>query len=221
MNVSFAPPLFQWGGVPARFFEMVHGVLAPNLVVRSEDFAVQGRSLSDVVAKYAIFGGRNAVSLHAEKLSIEFSYVLPDDHELVLQVMGAIDAGFSEKFPECRWASVQATIFQHAEVVAGGSAVDYLARYTIPSVAKVFGDVDAGAVHDPAGRFFAAGNDGAWRAQCSVERSEAETSALFLNFDVTLLKVDANDGFDARLARIQNIVNACTSALDMEWENAG
>ena len=32
--------------------------------------------------------------------------------------------------------------------------------------------------------------------------------------------VDANDGPDARLACVQNISEACTSALDTGWENA-
>ena len=219
VNAAFAPPLFEWQGVAARFFEMVHSALTPSFTVNPRDFSARtGSSLDEVWARYNIFGGSSAVVLSAEKLSIEFPNVLPTEYEIVLRIIGQMDTSFSVKFPDRQYTSIQATVFEHAQIIAGGSPAEYLYKYAIPSVNKLCEDI--GAVQVPSGQFSIMGNDGTWRASCLVEKSEHVQNGLFLHFDIALLSLGQNEPFDSKFGRINNISNACMTSLGLERENA-
>ena len=219
INIGFVSPFFEWQGVSARFFEMIHNALSTKIVINACDFTAMGEnSLGDVVAKYNIFGGPSFVALSAEKLSMEFPNVLSGEYDLAMQIIGPVESSFPNTFPECQYATIQSIFYEHVEVVDGGVAADYLSRYAIPSADKVFGEI--GAVHAPNGRFAVVGSDATWRALCSVERSESLENALFLNFDLTLFKVNTSDSFDNKLNRVNAIATACAAALDLEWDRA-
>ena len=218
VNAAFSPPLFEWKGVPAQFFEMVHSALTPNLAISPRDFSVHiGNSLDDVLAKFNIFGGASAVTLSAERLSIEFPNVSSKEYEFVLHLMSQIDASFSIKFPDRKRTTLQITSFEHADIVSDYTSIAYLEQFSIPSAKRICAENEA--LHLPSGKFVMSGNDATWRALCSVELSEQVANALFLHFELTLLNLWESDTFDSKMKRFKQISDLCMEALDLEWAN--
>ena len=220
VNATFSPPLFEWQGVAARFFDMIHGALTPNITINPRDFsAYAGNNLGDVWARFNFFGGNSLVMLSAEKLSIEFPNIAPTEYEMTLRLIGQIDASFPIKFSNRRFNAIQTVVYEHAHIFSGSTSAEYMHQYSIPEVSKISGDI--GAVHVPSARFSLVGNDGAWRASCLVESSEYVSNALFLHFDISLLKLGPNDSFDSKFSRINRISEACMAALHLERISAG
>lgn len=218
VSIELAPPLFDWTGVPGRFFAFVHGALAPKIFVSPRDFSVTAaNSMDEVAARYNIFGGVSTIALSAEKLSMEFLNLSAEEHHLFAEIAQPVVSGFPGSFPECQYTEIHALSYEHAEVLGENTASGYLSRYAIPSVDKVLGAM--GAVTAAAARFAAAGNDASWSARASVERSEVLENGLFVNVEVRLLRVETNEPFEAKLDRIVRIGGACGSALDLEWEH--
>ena len=218
VNIEFAPPLFDWNGVPGRFFAFVHGALAPEIFVSPRDFSVAAaNSMDEVAARYNIFGGASTIALSAEKLSMEFLNLSVEEYQLIGKIVQAVETGFPRSFPECQYTAIHSMSHYHAEVLGENTASGYLSRYAIPSVDKVLGAM--GAVTTAAARFSAVGNDASWSARASVERSEVLENGLFVNMEARLLRVEASDPFEAKWNRLARIDEACESALDLEWEH--
>ena len=215
VNATFSPPLFEWQGVAARFFEMVHSALTPNINISPRDFSAHaGNNLSDVWAKYNFFGGASSVVLSSEKLSIEFPNIASTEYEMILRLIGQIDASFPVKFPDRKFSTIQAVVYEHAHISSDRTPAEYMHRYSMPEVGNICRDI--GAVQIPSARFSIVGNDGTWRASCLVEPSDYIPSALFLHFDIALLKLGLNETFDGKLGRINHISGACMTALELE-----
>ena len=219
VNIAFRPPLFEWHNVPTRFFEMIYDALTSELVINPRDFNVNtSSSLGDVVVRYNVFGGECCVNLSAEKLSMEFPNLLTGEYLLAGQIMQAVESSFPVKFPECQYSSIQYTAYEHATIVDGSSATDYLERYAIQSVERL--SKETGGVIELMGRFAITDSDEAWRALCTVERSAVFENALFTHFDVTLTNVVTSDAFKTKLDKLMHVTKKCTSGLDIEWEHA-
>ncbi|MDE0391312.1 MAG: hypothetical protein OXI57_04490 [Rhodospirillales bacterium] len=215
VNATFSPPLFEWQGVAARFFDMIHGALTPNITINPRDFsAYAGNNLGDVWARFNFFGGNSVVVLTAEKLSIEFPNIAPTEYEMALRLIGQIDASFPTKFSDRRYNAIQIMVYEHAHIFSGSPPTEYMHRYSMQQVSNISRDI--GAVHVPSARFSLVGNDGDWRASCMVETSEYVPNALFLHFDISLLKLGVNDSFDSKFSRINRISEACMAALHLE-----
>ena len=217
MNAFFTPPIFDRGEIPARFFDLVYSSLTQKFMVDLNDLQVlHGNALGDVVAKYKIFGGNSTISMSAGKLSAEFPMAWPSDYLVIEQFLNAIGAGFSEKFPASKFTKVQASVHEHAKIVSGGSASEYLAQFEIPSVNSRFREL--GASYIPGARFVIQENEAVWQALCSVEQSLSLADGLFLNYDVTLENIDPNKTLDRQLKQIRTIMGQCESALELSIE---
>ena len=216
IKFNFDSPLFDWRSASFRFFEMIFSALTPDIAISSREFTQSnGFSLGDIVAKYNIFGGANFVALSAENLTIHFENLSPNDHELALKIIKSVESGLAEKFSDCKYSTIGLVIFEHVKIVDGGSAKDYLTQFTIQSVDKVCSEI--GARQFPTGRFVINGTD--WNAGCIVEQSIKIPNALFLNFDVNLMKVHQNDDFEKKLVRVEHILDSCISAMELERIN--
>ena len=218
LNSTFAPPIFDWQGVPARFFEMVHTALSPGIVISPQDFSVrQGNSLDEVGAKYSLFGGPASINLSSEVLSIEFPNVSDTEYEMALRIINSIDKHFCIDFPNRKYTTVQMATFEHAEFVSEEEVIAYLGRYRVSSIDKACATF--GAVYAPSGRFFLSGKT--WSALCSVERSEHSSNAVFLHFDLTLYAIQENETFYDKMSQFKRVSNVCMNALDLEWVDVG
>ena len=217
LNAVFTPPIFQRGEIPARFFDLVYSALTPEFTVDSNDLQVlHGNTLGDVVVKYKIFGGNSTISMSADKLSAEFPMALPGDYQIIEQLLYGIGTGFSEKFPELRIIQVQTSGHEHASVVTGGTASEYLARFEIPAVNSRFRELDASYI--PGARFMVLGDKAAWQALCSIEQSLYLADGLFLNYDVTLKNINQDETLDMHMKQVKKIMEKCASALDLSFE---
>ena len=217
LNAAFAPPIFQRGEIPVRFFDLIYSSLTPKFTVDSNDLQVlHGNSLGDAVVKYNIFGGNSTISMSADKLSAEFPMALPSDYQIIEQLLYAIGAGFCEKFPNSKIIQVQASGHEHASVVSGGTAREYLAQFEIPAVNSRFREL--GASYTPGARFMISGNKAAWQALCSLEQSLYLADGLFLNYDVTLKGIDPGETLDVHMKRVKTIMEECASALELNFE---
>lgn len=215
-NVTISPIIIDWNGVAPKFFSMIHDALSGEVAIDLSDFnAVAGTNLGELIARYSILGSRSNISLRADNLSFEFPSLVPGDVELTLRIMETTVTAFGQAFPGHRFSAVQAGLFDHAEILDDKDAVDYLARYAIAGVDHAFGNVKT--VHQPAVRFGATAADGAWRANCTLEKSELLANGLFMNLDVVLPNVDEGAGFRDWLDCFRAVFDGCANALELEW----
>jgi len=219
VEVGFRRPIFEWQGVPARFFEMLHSALSSQFAMSPRDFTVTpGNSLSDVAARYNILGGASSVALSADKVLFEFRNLRPADYQLVLRILQAVDEKFGLAFPENEYSRIHSNSFDHVEFADNTSADDYLTRYKIAPVETAFSQI--GVAYHAAGRFGVTATDGSWFAVCTVEKSEVAANGLFIHFDITLSQIQKSDPFEAKLERARRVSLACMAALGLEWVNA-
>ncbi|MDE0302622.1 MAG: hypothetical protein OXJ38_05360 [Gammaproteobacteria bacterium] len=215
--VTFESPFFDWHGVTARFFEMVHSALSSKISIEPSNFSVaNGNSLGDVMARFNVFGGTSSITISAEKLSLDFPNLLPGESDLAYEIIRSVESGFLKEFRECRYSTIRHMSYKHVELYQDGPISMYLQRYAIPSVSELCNNTDI--VHMPTGRFTLTDSNATWRALCSIERSEVLENGLFLYSEVALMGVNMNETFDAHLERILNIVSICESAFELEWE---
>ncbi len=217
LNAVFDPPIFQRSEIPARFYDLIYSSLTPEFTVDLNDLQVlHGNSLGDAVVKYKIFGGNSMISMSSDKLFAEFPMALPGDYQIIERLLYAIGAGFCEKFPNSKITQVQVSGHEHASVVSGSTAREYLAQFEIPAVNSRFHEL--GASYTPGARFMISGNKAAWQALCSLEQSLYLADGLFLTYDVTLKEVVPGETLDVQMKRVKNITEECASALELNFE---
>ena len=216
VNIYFVTPIFDWHGVSTQFFELIYSALTPKFIISPRDFTqTSGDSLGDIVVKYNFFGGKDFVSLSAENLSFNFVRLSPSDGPLILDIINSVESRFRERFPNCQYSTIRLTLFEHTKIVDDISVIDYLTRFSIPSVDEFCSETSTSLF--PAGKFKIFEND--WQATCTVEKSEIHENALFLHLDLDFLRVDTNPIFETMLNRVKFIYKLCTGPLELEWVN--
>ncbi len=218
VNIAISPPVFDWNGVPSRFFAMIHDVLSVEITVKPGHFSeVPAVNLGEVVARYDIFGGPSHIALRPDGLVMEFPVLLPEDSGLVQGIIEHIFVAFQQTFPDHQYMTVQANLSHHAEILDGSAVNDYLAGYAIPSVGGAFGRK---VLHLPAARFGVVDAAAAWDARCIVEKSDFLQNGLFVGLDMTFRKVNENNNSFQYLFNLYNtIAGCCSTALELEWGN--
>ena len=215
-NLSFTTPLLDWSGVSARFFNMVHKSLSPELRVNPLDFSERtGISPGASEAEYKVFGGTNTIRLSADVLSFRFRQLLASDLEILIKIMEAVDLGFVSEFPECGQASLRCLLSAQVEIIGGESVEDYLTNYHNPKIEEVLFR-DHGTTYTPGVRFSANKAD-KWSLLCSVERSATLPNGLFVSLDVTLPDLNSVKRFESTLKRVSNLIGNCSEATGLEW----
>lgn len=216
VNINLSPVFFDWQGVAPKFFAMVHDALSDDIAMGAGDFSVfASNNLGEVVARYNIFGGPNNVALNADRLSMEFPNLVPEDSETVLNIVGKIVSSFRQSFPDHKFASVQAGVSGHGAIPDEVVVTDYLARYAIESPNSAFGDV--GTVLLPGARFGVSAADGTWRAYCTLEQSRILANGLFADFNMDFSSVDDGEEFQHWFDRLVSVREGCMGVLDLEW----
>ena len=215
VRIAFARPLFHWQDAPRQFFEAMYDTLSPMVAVNVADFSVRvSSSLSEVAARYDLFGGPSAVILTAQNLSLEFPDLVLSDYGLAARIAESVEQRLRSDFPECGRSWMRLTLNEHLNVLGPGRAEDYLSRYAIPSVESAF--AQCAGLHQHGAVFSTTDAERQWQAHCSVERSEELDDALFLTRDVVLLRVDEAAPPRTGLELIWEVINTCARALDLE-----
>src|SRR4029079_11631219 len=64
VQVVFTEPIMNWTDIASRFFAMIYSALRSKLTLNLSDFSFNyGNALSDVRARYNLYGGATSVSL--------------------------------------------------------------------------------------------------------------------------------------------------------------
>lgn len=220
LEFAITPPFFDWQIVPPKFFQMVNSALSLENSGSANDFSVvPANNLGEVAANYKIFGGTSNVTLHADRLLIDFPNLIPGDVPIALSIIEKLYTRFLETFQGHQYKTIRVVSTEHAEIVEDGTIVsNYLSRYAIPAMDEVFGEENA--VHRPGVRFSAVSNDTTWKSVCTVDESELLSNGLFLSGDITFLKVADGEDFQTLLEQHRRIADACSSTLGLRWEDA-
>ena len=215
VNIIVSPFLIDWNGIAPRFFEMIHDALSDDIAVNPGDFSVSvSNNLADVVARYDIFGATSNVSLHSDRLTMEFPTLVPEDEQLVLRILEKVVTAFPQAFPGHRYSRVHASLFRHGAVPKDVAVAEYLARHGNSVTDRAFGEMEA--AYQPAVRFSVRATAGTWRATCTLEQSEILPNGLFMDLDVIFPSVDESAGFQDWVKSFLVVADGCMGALELE-----
>jgi hypothetical protein len=122
IEAIFSRPILEWERTSARFYSMIYEALAAKIPVNVGDFSVQpGTILSEVRARYGIYGGATSVTLHANKIVFDFPSLIPSDMPIVREVLSSVHDAFPKAFPELDYKTMEVQSYEHlARIIHGG-----------------------------------------------------------------------------------------------------
>jgi hypothetical protein len=218
LNVSLAltRPLFgEWQRIPVLFFEMIHDALSGLIPVKSSEFSViASAQLSELRARYAVYGGRSTVAIGPDALVFDFPGLTPTDTPVVQQILARVHDAFVQVFPEAKYDTINVQRHQHLEFIEqSANPSEYLIQFTFPNAPKTLGEA---VVLRPAGKCEIIAPDQSWQCTLAVERSLPNARAVFVSIIYSMMKVDPSSSYVAKLERAQNIVQCCHQLLGLE-----
>ena len=198
---------------------MLTAALPPNFVDNPRFFSVtSGDSLDEVCARYNIFGTSDTITLTAEMLSMNFRDCSLDRLQGILTLIQGVESGFLTHFSECNYDFIEVISADHVTILDGGTALDYLDRYAIPSMDEAFASDEIENIPSP--RFSVKDRKNKWSINCFVEQSEVVDNGLFFHLETRLLQVASSDAFQQKYDRVLQIRGACARALNLEFTDA-
>lgn len=209
----------DWRTLPQRFFGMLHSSLGARLNMQpSELGGQQSNQLSEVRARYSIYGGSSAVTLFADRVAFDFPGISGGDLALVYDIMGTIHDAFPNAFPELHFARAEVQDRSHLDLGSQDSVKEFFDRFAVQAVSDAFSDLPSQFVFGP--KFQVASEDGRFRCEVSVEPSATLSTAIFGSLSTTLPVTDAAMPFLEKAQFIQNLTQRCLSGLDLEIDSA-
>ncbi len=216
MSINVSPVFFDWQGVAPKFFAMIHNALSKDIHIDPGDFnALASNNLGEVVARYNVFGGSKNVALYADRISMDFPNLAPEDSGMVQNIVGKIVSAFRQTFPDHNYASVQASMHSHGTIPDDMAVTDYLAQYAILRSGNAFGDAGMGVL--PGARFDVLAPDHTWRATCTLEQSQRFNNGLYAGIYMDFFSVDEGHDFGYWLDRLVSVWEGSMGVLDLEW----
>jgi hypothetical protein len=216
IQLIFDRPIFEWTGVMQKFFDMIYRSVGTKIPVGVNEFhtyAVPGK-VSDIYARYNVYGGPSSFSLFADKLLIDFPSLVPTDTVLVGELLKTVHDGFAAEFPKISYSRVELQSSQHLEVLAPNTVKQFLARYQIKSVEETFSK--AGVITEPAIRFAAKSAKPPWTYAVMAEQSLMHAAALFVYENLSLKDAAAVPTFEDKLKLVTDIEGLALSAFGLE-----
>jgi hypothetical protein len=222
LNVTLAlkrPVLSEWQAIPGRFFIMIYDALAGVVPMNSKEFSVlPANQLSEVRAKYAIYGGASSVYINPDALVFDFPSLLPKDTAVVQQILARVHDAFPKAFPELTYETINGQSFEHLEFINENSnPADYLMRFMFANATTQLGGEPV--VFQPAGKCDIIAQDQSWKCTLGVERSLHNARAVFVAITFSLNKVNPNSPFRAKAELVRRIAGNCHQLLGLEIGN--
>lgn len=219
VSLGFSRLLFgDWHTIPTRFFEMVYSALSDTIPVKSNEFSVMpANQLSEVRARYSIYGGRSAVTISPDAILFEFPSIVAGEVPIAEQISGRLHDAFTQAFPEVGYATASFQIYQHLEFVdPNENPAIYLTRFAFPLTREV----GASVVLQPSGKCDIIAPDQSWQCSLFVERSLPNARAVFVAITLTVNKVEQYATYNAKTELVRAVVILCRQLLDLESDNA-
>jgi hypothetical protein len=211
-------PIMEWQHVPSRFFKLIYEELAGTLPISSKEFsAVPANQLSEVRAKYAVYGGASSVSLGADALQFDFPSLVAADQPVVQNILSRIHDAFPREFHELSYDKVSLQSHRHLEFVnAKDSPADYLSQFAPPKTTTELKSV----VVQPGAKFELISEDQTWTCSVGAERSIPNARAVFVALNVTMNRVDPSTAYQEKAQVVLTIADMCHKLLGLEVMDA-
>ncbi|MBR1235620.1 hypothetical protein [Bradyrhizobium sp. AUGA SZCCT0182] len=209
----------EWRELPTRFFKTLYELLGERLNIQTAELSANpSTQLSEVRARYNIYGGPSTVTLFADRLAFEFPNFTASELTLVYEIMGTIHDRFPAAFPELALGRVEVQDMSHLDLGSQESVSEFFEPFEIPALASTFSDLPAQFVCAPI--FYANSDDGQWKCKVEVEPSNLTSTAIFGAINATMLKPDPSTSYLEKAAFIQQLTQRCLKALDLEIDVA-
>lgn len=215
VQLIFDRPIFDWTGVMQRFFDMIFRLAGAKIPVLVNEFTAHAPGkISEMYARYNVYGGPSSISLFPDKLVVDFPNLLPADVSLVRELLTIAHDGFAAEFSQVSFTRFDWQSGAHLEVAAPDTVKDFLARYKIESVENTFSE--AGAVIEPAIRFAAKSFKPPWTYSVMVEQSLMNVAALFVYSNLSLTNATALPKFEDKMKLVTDVGGLAMKAFGVE-----
>jgi hypothetical protein len=162
-----------------KYFDMIFTSVGARIPVLVNQFSASAPNrISDMYARYNIYGGASSITLFPEKLVFDFPQLLPPDIPLVRDLLRIVHDEFAANFPQAVYERIDMQTSDHIELLPPNTVSGFLAPYQIKSVTQAFEEVDA--VVEPAIRFAAKSSTPPWTCTMMAEQSLMNAAALFI-----------------------------------------
>jgi hypothetical protein len=210
-------PVFDWYRVPGRFFSMMHEALAGKIVTNPSDFSMNlSSNLSEMEAKYRLFGGAASVTLRSDKLVLDFPNLVKSDYPIITDVAFSLHDALPKAFPELNYSRIDAQSAEHLEILENDGVNRLLERYRVPGLERSF---NSPVVAEPGIKFGVTAQDQRWQCSFIAERSVLSAAAVFVLVNVSLRDASAATPF-LKFEAVSELVRSCRSALGLEDTDA-
>jgi hypothetical protein len=219
LQLMLKRPIMEWqSGVHGRFFAFVYDALSGTLPISSKEFSVVvGNQLSDVRARYAIYGGASTISLSADALHFDFPSLLLSDQPVVENILSSMNDGFPKAFPELSYDKFTAQSYRHLEFVnAKNTPTEYLSQLAPPKLRSEIKSV----VVQPNAKFELVAENQTWTCSVGVEKSSLNARAVFVVLSMTINGVDPLSPYQEKAQRVRGVMETCQKLLGLEVNNA-
>jgi hypothetical protein len=216
IQLMFVQPILDWDGVMPKYFNMLFTSVGARIPVLVNQFSasVPGK-ISDIYARYNVYGGTSSITLFPDKLVFDFPQLLPPDLPLVSDLLKIVHDKFAVEFRPVTYGRVDLLLSEHLEILAPNTVTALLARSRIDSVVETFGD---DAVIEPAIRFVAKSSKPPWTCAVMAEQSLLNAAALFIGESISLTDARAVPSFDEKFTLVSQIGQKVLNAFKLEHE---
>jgi hypothetical protein len=217
-QLVFDRPIFDWTGVMQNFFDLIFKRVGARIPVKVNEFSTYAPGkLSEMNARYNVYGGPSSVSLFPDKLTIDFPHLAPADIPLVGELLKIIHDGFAAEFKQVCYSRVEIQDGAHMEVLPPDSAKDLLGLYQIKSVEETFRE--AGAVTEAGIKFAAKCASPPWSYSLMAEQSLLNAAAVYTFSTTSLLDAKAVPTFEEKNNLAASIAQLALKSFGAEQVN--
>lgn len=207
-----------WRDLPQNFFKALYSSLGTRLNIQTSELSGNaGNRLSEMYARYNIYGGPSTVSLFADRVAFEFPNITSADLALIYEIMGTVHDFIPTSFPELRLAHVEVQDFCHFDLGTQEQVGTFFQRFQFQPLCDAFGDLPSQFTFGP--KFEIASEDGRFRCKVFVEPSSVSSTAIFGSI-ITTLSMPAPANFPEKTEIIEGLTRRCLSGLGLEIDGA-
>ncbi|MCK1523044.1 hypothetical protein [Bradyrhizobium sp. 17] len=208
----------EWRDLPPRFFKSLHGALAERLNIQASELSANPSSrLSEVYARYNVYGGSSAVTLFADRIAFDFPGITGSDLPLIYEIMGAVHDNFPAAFPELKFGRAEVQDLCHFDLGSQDQVSAFFERFVFQSVSDSFKDYPSQITFGP--KFQVVSEDGRFRSSAFVESSALSSTAIFGSINSTLAMTEGSKPFLEKAQFMQSLTQRCLNGLDLEIDN--
>jgi hypothetical protein len=219
IQLLFDRPIIDWTGVMQKYFDMILRSVGARIPVQVSQFSISTSSkVSDINARYNVYGGASSITLFPDKLVFDFPQLLLPDIPLVRDLLRTIHDAFEAEFSQVSYARVDIQTAQHLELLPPTTVAEFLGRYRIKDFEEVFAEVEA--VVEPAIRFSAKSSKPPWTCIMMAEQSLMNAAAIYYWESMSISDAAAVNTFDDKFKLVTQIGGLSLRAFKLEHVGA-